>query len=108
MGIVAHVIYWDIEIPVSIGTEVLESFDLDGNSQERSKTTQIEVDTAITKRTSNCPGAAASGLEADSEEVLSHRPKLGGCEFASPIGAVGWIKAYKRVQQSHLQCANQR
>ena len=108
MGIVAHVIYWDIEIPVSIGTEVLESFDLDGNSQERSKTPQIEVDSAIGERMADGRRAAPSGRERDPEEVLSHRPKLRPCELASPIGAVGWIKAYKRVQQSHLQCANQR
>ena len=77
---------------------MLEGFDLNENCPQRTKAAQIKIDAAIDDRPSDGPGAAASGLEADSEEVLSHRPKLRGCEFASPIGAVGRIKAYQRVE----------
>ena len=81
---------------------MLEGFDLNENGTQRTKPPQIEVHTAITKRTSDRPRAAASRFEADSEEVLSHRPKLGGCEFASPVGAVGRIEGCRRVEEGHL------
>src|SRR5436853_337841 len=91
VGIVADVGDWKVEIPITIRAEVLKGFDLDGNGQERSKTPQVEVDTAIDDRACNRRGPAAGGFDTNCKQILRHGPELRGRELASPVRAVGRV-----------------
>ena len=98
IDVISNVVDRQIKTPISIRAELLKALNRKGNSEKRSKTPQIEVDTPIDDWSGYGRGTVTRGLEADGDEILGHRTELGRAERAPPVRTIWWIEPVNRIK----------